>query len=61
MNGMIIPSPDSIPVPWGYFKFLLLLTFPLHLLMMNAMLGSAVACVCKISLAAGVSIAWQMT
>lgn len=28
-----------IPVSWGWFQFLLLLTFPLHLLAMNAMLG----------------------
>ncbi|MDA3835850.1 MAG: hypothetical protein PF495_20960, partial [Spirochaetales bacterium] len=38
----IIPSPDAIPVHWAYFQFLLLLTFPLHLLFMNSMLGSAV-------------------
>ena len=40
--NFIIPTPDAIPVPWGYFQFFLLLTFPLHLLFMNAMLGSAV-------------------
>lgn len=34
-----IPSADSIPVAWGWFQFLLLLTFPLHLLAMNSMLG----------------------
>lgn len=38
----LIPSADTIPVPWGWFQFLLLLTFFLHLLFMNAMLGSAV-------------------
>ncbi len=36
-----MPTPDQIPVAWGWFQFLLLLTFPLHLLAMNAMLGSA--------------------
>jgi hypothetical protein len=36
----MIPTPDSIPTAWGYFQFLLLLTFPLHLLLMNSMLGS---------------------
>ncbi len=40
--NLIIPTPDAIPVHWGYFQFFLLLTFPLHLLFMNAMLGSAV-------------------
>lgn len=37
----IIPTPDAISVHWGYFQFLLLLTFPMHLLFMNGMLGSA--------------------
>lgn len=41
MNGPLIPTPDTIPVAWGWFQFLLLLTFPIHLLFMNAMLGSA--------------------
>lgn len=39
METVYIPSPDTIPVAWGWFQFLLLLTFPLHLLAMNAMLG----------------------
>ncbi len=39
MEPVYIPSPDTIPVAWGWFQFLLLLTFPLHLLAMNAMLG----------------------
>lgn len=34
-----IPTADTIPVAWGWFQFLLLLTFPLHLLAMNAMVG----------------------
>lgn len=37
----LVPTPDVIPVAWGWFQFLLLLTFPLHLLCMNAMVGSA--------------------
>jgi hypothetical protein len=36
----LVPSPDTIPVPWGYFQFLLMLTFALHLLLMNALVGS---------------------
>lgn len=39
MDALIIPHPDTIPVSWGWFQFLLLLTFPLHLLAMNSMLG----------------------
>lgn len=39
MENLLIPTADSIPVSWGWFQFLLLLTFPLHLLAMNAMFG----------------------
>jgi hypothetical protein len=39
MNPALIPQPDTITVAWGWFQFLLLLTFPLHLLAMNAMVG----------------------
>ena len=39
MNAALIPRPDTITVAWGWFQFLLLLTFPLHLLAMNAMVG----------------------
>lgn len=35
----LIPTPDTLPVSWGYFQSLLMLMFPLHLLLMNAMLG----------------------
>ena len=38
----LIPLPDTIPVPWGWFQFLLILTFMLHLLFMNVMLGTAI-------------------
>lgn len=38
----LIPTPDSIPVHWGWFKILLTITFFLHLIFMNAMVGSAV-------------------
>jgi len=38
----LIPTPDTIPTHWAYFQFFLLLTFPLHLLFMNALLGSSV-------------------
>ena len=38
----LIPTPDAIPVHWGWFKFFLILTFFLHLLFMNTMLGIAI-------------------
>jgi len=38
----LIPTPDTIPAPWGFFEFLLILTFFAHLVFMNAMLGSAI-------------------
>jgi hypothetical protein len=39
MNQPLIPHPDTLTVAWGWFQFLLLLAFPLHLLAMNAMVG----------------------
>lgn len=42
METMLIPHADTIPVAWGWFQVLSLLTFPLHLLAMNAMLGGLV-------------------
>ncbi len=36
----MIPSPDAIPVHWGWFGVLLIVTFIIHLLFMNAVLGS---------------------
>ncbi|MCP4692876.1 MAG: hypothetical protein GY859_32840, partial [Desulfobacterales bacterium] len=35
----LIPAPDSIPVHWGWLRFFLNLTFTLHILFMNTMLG----------------------
>ncbi|MGA7826754.1 MAG: hypothetical protein WCA04_03780 [Geobacteraceae bacterium] len=35
-----IPTPDTFPAAWELFRFLLLLVFPLHLLLMNAMVGT---------------------
>jgi len=37
----LIPAPDYLLVPPAYFKFFLMLLFPIHLLFMNAMFGSA--------------------
>ncbi|MDQ1331844.1 MAG: hypothetical protein QG578_2114 [Thermodesulfobacteriota bacterium] len=38
----LIPSPDTIPVHWVWFKVLLIITFMAHILLMNIMLGSAI-------------------
>ncbi|MDY0222410.1 MAG: hypothetical protein RBR67_14850 [Desulfobacterium sp.] len=40
--GNLIPTPDAIPVPWGWLYALLMLTFLLHILVMNAMLGGGI-------------------
>ena len=37
----LIPTADTLTAHWGWFQFLLMLTFPLHLFAMNAMLGAA--------------------
>jgi len=38
----LVPKADSIPVPWGWFESLLLLTFIIHLLIMNMVLGGGI-------------------
>jgi hypothetical protein len=37
----LVPTADTLVAHWGWFQFLLMLTFPLHLFAMNAMLGAA--------------------
>ena len=44
---LLIPKPDAIPVHWGWFYVLLMLTFVLHLLFMNAMLGCGLIALVK--------------
>ncbi|MBV5339921.1 MAG: hypothetical protein J0665_10260 [Deltaproteobacteria bacterium] len=39
----LIPTADTLTAHWGWFHFLLMLTFPLHLFAMNAMLGTALS------------------
>jgi len=41
-HGDLIPTPDAIPVGWGWFQALLSITFLLHLILMNLMLGGAI-------------------
>lgn len=38
----LIPSTETIPVAWGWFEVLKLVTFVCHLLLMNAVFGGAV-------------------
>ncbi len=40
--SVLIPTADPIPVHWGWFKLLLLVTFVIHLLFMNAVVGSGI-------------------
>ena len=41
MLNQIIPSADSIPVNWWWFQVLLIVTFLLHLILMNFILGGS--------------------
>jgi hypothetical protein len=38
--ALLIPTPDAIPVAWGWFQLLLLLTLFCHILLMNVMVGT---------------------
>jgi len=42
MNYPTIPFPDTIPVNWVWFEGLLLLTFFLHMILMNFILGGSI-------------------
>lgn len=43
MNPMtLIPAADPIPVEWGWFKLFLILTFTIHILLVNIMLGTGI-------------------
>ncbi|MDD3311671.1 hypothetical protein [Pseudodesulfovibrio sp.] len=41
--GALIPTPDAIPVGWVWFEGLNILTFALHILMVNVLVGGAAA------------------
>ena len=41
MINQIIPSAEAIPVNWWWFQVLLILTFLLHLILMNFILGGS--------------------
>ena len=38
----LIPTPDLLQVPWGWFQVLLTVTFFAHLLVMNILLGCSI-------------------
>lgn len=38
----LIPTPDILQVPWGWFQVLLTITFFLHLVVMNILLGCSI-------------------
>ena len=41
MQNTIIPTPENLPVHWFWFQLLLILTFTLHLIFMNMILGGS--------------------
>ncbi len=40
--SVLIPTPDAIPLRWEWFSFFLILTFTLHILLVNVMLGTGI-------------------
>ena len=40
--GRLIPYPDILPAPWWLFYILLVITFTLHLILANVMLGGGI-------------------
>lgn len=40
--ALLIPSPDALPVPWHWFQILLIPCLAIHLLFMNALLGTCI-------------------
>jgi len=40
--AQLIPTPDVLQVPWGWFQVLLTVTFFLHLVVMNILLGCSI-------------------
>ncbi|PLW99060.1 MAG: hypothetical protein C0593_04165 [Marinilabiliales bacterium] len=45
MTDTFIPQADHIPVGWGWFEVLLILTFVLHLILMNFIVGGSLIAV----------------
>jgi hypothetical protein len=45
--AQLIPTPDILQVPWGWFQVLLTVTFFAHLVVMNILLGCAFISFCR--------------
>lgn len=43
----LIPTPDPLQIPWGWFQLLLSVTFFLHLIVMNLLLGWSIIAFCR--------------
>lgn len=41
MNQITLPTPDTIPVHWFWFEVLLILTFFIHMILVNFILGGS--------------------
>ena len=39
--ALLIPAAQPVPIPWAWFDVLLIVTFAVHILFMNALVGSA--------------------
>jgi len=48
MDTSIIPSPDSLLVNWLWFQVLLVITFTLHIILVNLILGGCFLAICFI-------------
>lgn len=44
--AQLIPTPDILQVPWGWFQVLLTVTFFAHVVVMNILLGCAIITFC---------------
>lgn len=45
--AQLIPTPDILQVPWGWFQVLLTVTFFAHLVVMNILLGCSIISFCR--------------
>ena len=40
--SVLVPKPDALPICWGWFQILLIITLFLHIILMNVMLGTGI-------------------
>lgn len=43
-SAVLIPAPDAIPLAAGWLEGLLIITFTVHILLVNAVLGGSIVC-----------------